>query len=151
MGFNDPKTSPTGGTYTGMRIGGEHHWRYTDARWHEWKTTPDRWDLRFSAKKLRRTQAPEFSGAEPNTLYHWLIIGHQRVRKVDADTYQTLLEATKFKIAHKRPKWRTWNTQYDGNPSARQNTIKALEQVLDELRTAELTRAPGLEGTLSRI
>ena len=151
MTFNDVKRTPEGKAYSGMRIGSEHHWRYTDARWHEWKTKPDRWDLRFSARKHRRTTAPEDSGAEPDSLYHWLIVGHQRVRKIDANAYDTLLEATKFKIAHKRPKWRTWSSQYDGNPTARQATIRALEQLLDELRTAEIGHAPGLEGTLSPI
>lgn len=148
--YDDAKTHE-GRAYSGMRVGGSHDWDYPDGRWQETKVAPDRWDVRFESLKRRRRAAPEDSGAAPGTMYHWLVLGHQRVRKLDADTYATLLEGVKWKIAHRRPHWRAWSSEYPEQPSARRKTIEVLEAALTELRAEEAARAAPLEATLSPV
>lgn len=150
MSFDDPKEFQ-GRPYSGMMVGAAHDWDYRDARWRERKATPDRWEVRFSASKHRRRWAPEKTGAAPGTCYHWFILGHQRVRKVDANTYQTLLEGTKWKVGHRRPHWRKWSSEYPEQPSARLKLIDILEQALLELRDAEAEREPSIEASLSPL
>jgi hypothetical protein len=95
-----------------MAVGGRHIWEYRDGLWDESKAAPDRWDFTFSCVKRRSRGAPEGSGAPPGTQYHWYILAHQRVRKLDADAYETFMQGVKYKVAHKRPHWRGWSTDY---------------------------------------
>lgn len=150
LGFNDVKEF-AGRRYTGVRVGGRHEWTYPEGRWLERKLSPRKWEIRFASQKRRRHEAPEGSGSEPGTKYHWLVVGHQRVVKQDANTYQTLLEGSKFLVAHQRPRWRRWSSEYPGQSSARREAIRHLEAVLDELRERERNRAPGLERELSAL
>ncbi|MGQ9582154.1 MAG: hypothetical protein ACUVV6_01395 [Thermoplasmatota archaeon] len=120
--------------YSGMPVGGRHVWEYPNGLWRERKVAPDRWEFSFSSMKRRATAAPEGSGAPPGTEYHWYIMAHQRVRKLDRDAYETFMEGVKHKLAHKRPHWRGWSTDYPGRPSERQMLMAILERALYELK-----------------
>ena len=150
MGFDDVKDHE-GERYTGVRVGGRHDWTYPNGRWLERKVSPHMWEIRFASQKQRRHVAPDGSGSEPGTKYHWLIVGHQRVVKQDANSYHTLLEGSKFLIAHQRPRWRRWSSEYPGRPTARRQTIRHLDAVLNGLRERERRRAPALERELSSL
>lgn len=133
MAFDDVKTY-RGRVYSGMAIGGTHVWDYPQGVWQEKKVDPDRWVFSFRSDKKRVRKAPEGSGAFPGTQYHWFILSHQWVRKVDQDTYETVMEGVKYKIAHKRPYWRRWSTDYPDNEPEREILIRILEQYLKELK-----------------
>ncbi len=123
-----------GQQYTGMAVGGEHVWIYPHGLWRERKVTPDRWEFTFSSLKEREGEAPEGSGALPDTQYHWYILAHQRVRKVDKDSYTTLMEGVKYKVAHKRPHWLRWSSEYPEQPTDRERLIVILEEALARVR-----------------
>ena len=99
-----------GRKYTGMRVGGSHKWYYDKGTWNEKKITPDKWELTYSVNKKRAWDAPEGSGAPVGTEYHWYILAHQNVRKLDANNYATSMTGIKFKLAHKRAGRLNWNT-----------------------------------------
>lgn len=122
------KKEHEGKTYRGMRVGGRHRWRYADGTWREEKATPDRWAFSYAAHKHRHARAPQGSGAEPGSGYHWLILAHQWVEKEDANTYATFMEGEKRLIAFRKPAWEQWNTQFGNQPSARERTVRALEE-----------------------
>ncbi len=134
VAFDDLKEF-RGKVYSGMPIGGGHTWEYTGGVWRERKVAPDRWDFTFSSLKRRRREAPEGSGVPVGTGYHWFILAHQRVRKLDKDTYETLMEGVKYKIAHKRPHWRGWSTDYPDHEPEREVLIRILEGFLAELKS----------------
>ncbi|HMA05855.1 MAG TPA: hypothetical protein VKO45_08015 [Methanomicrobiales archaeon] len=137
MAFDDLKEFQ-GRIYSGMAVGGEHLWVYPEGIWEERKVAPDRWDFRFSSLKRRARSAPEGSGAPVGTGYHWFILAHQRVRKRDKDTYETLMEGIKFKVAHRRPHWRFWSTEYPDHESEREILIRILEAQLEQLRSGHV-------------
>jgi hypothetical protein len=135
-----------GKVYSGMSIGGTHDWEYPHGVWHEEKVAPDRWVFSFRSEKKRARKAPEGSGALPGTQYHWFILAHQRVRKLDQDTYETVMQGVKYKVAHKRPSWRRWSTEYPDSEPERQILIRILEQYLAELKEGtddDLSGEPG--------
>lgn len=133
MAYDDLKQHG-GETYTGMPVGGGHDWRYPDGRWQETKQAPDRWRFTFASRKERAEPAPPGSGAEVDTRYHWYILAHQRVRKLDKDTYATRMEGRKVKIGHRRPHWQDFSYGYADQPSALDLVIDALETRLAELK-----------------
>ncbi len=134
MGFDDIKEF-NGRTYSGMPVGGQHTWNYTDAIWRERKVGPDEWEVAFKSIKRRSQHAPPGSGAPPGTLYHWYILADQRVRKIDEDSYATFLSGVKYKVAHRRPKWRRWSCEYPDHPSERETVISILEATLERLQS----------------
>jgi len=136
MTFNDLKEF-NGEKYSGMPIGGGHEWNYLNAKWKEKKVSPCEWAIQFSATKKRVLPAPPKSGVDIGTLYHWFIIAHQKVVKVDKDSYGTVLTGAKIKIGHRRPYWRDWSYNYPNNTSMRQRIINALEANLDRLKEDE--------------
>ena len=75
------------------------------------------------------------SGVPPGTQYHWYIMAHQRVRKLDQDAYETFMEGVKYKVAHKRPHWRGWSTDYPDQEPERAVLIRILEEQLAELKS----------------
>src|SRR5262245_18210765 len=91
-----------GRRYTGMRVGRSHKWNYEPGVWHETKVTPDEWRIDFDVTKRRAGRAPEGSGVPVGTGYHWYILAHQNVTKLDANSYTTSMTGMKFKLAHKR-------------------------------------------------
>jgi hypothetical protein len=98
-----------GRKYTGMKIGRSHKWYYDKGEWREKKITPDQWEFTFSVGKKRAGQAPEGSGVPVGTEYHWYILAHQNVKKVDANSYTTAMTGIKYKLAHKRAEQENWN------------------------------------------
>ena len=88
--------------YTGMQIGRSHKWYYDKGEWKETKITPNLWRIFYSVIKRRAGKAPEGSGAKVGTAYHWYIMAHQLVQKLNANDYTTTLMGLKYKVAHKR-------------------------------------------------
>src|SRR5256885_1314835 len=74
-----------GKKYTGMKIGRAHSWHYDRGDWKERKQTPDLWQFNFNVNKHRKGHAPEGSGVPVGTEYHWFILAHQNVHKLDAN------------------------------------------------------------------
>lgn len=126
-----------GRVYTGMPVGGEHLWVYPDGSWRERKLSPERWAFTFTSLKKRARSAPEGSGVPVGTGYHWFILAHQRVRKLDNDTYETAMEGVKYRVAHRRPHWRRWSTEYPDSEPEREILIRILEEQLAELKAGD--------------
>src|SRR5256712_11923130 len=98
-----------GKRYTGMTVGRGHKWRYDAGEWIEKKVTPDKWEFQYSVTKRRKGRAPEGSGAPVGTAYHWYLLAHQTVTKLDANAYSTAMEGLKYKLAHKRADKDKWS------------------------------------------
>jgi len=134
MAYDDVKEFE-GETYSGMAVGGEHTWLYPNGLWHETKVAPDKWEFTFASLKERERSAPAGSGVPVGTEYHWYILAHQRVRKIDADSYTTFMSGLKYKVAHKRPHWRKWSSEYPEQPSEREKLTAILEETLEGARS----------------
>lgn len=132
MAFDDMKIH-NGQQYTGMPIGRTHNWDYHNADWMETKIKPDLWRFRFNAVKSRHVPAPEGSGAELQTGYHWLVIADQQVLKTSTDDYQTAMQGIKFKVGHKRPHWKMYSYGYNGQVPYKQKVIEYLTQTIIQL------------------
>jgi hypothetical protein len=124
-----------GRRYTGMKIGGRHRWRYDPGDWKEKKVAPDRWEISYAVNKRRRGRAPEGSGAAVGTEYHWYILAHQNVRKLDANTYTTAMTGLKYMLAYKRPAGERWSAS---DRAQRRRLAKILRE-----NAAELERQDG--------
>jgi hypothetical protein len=120
-----------GKQYTGMAIGRSHKWYYDKGEWKEKKITPDLWEISYAVTKRRAGKAPEGSGVPVGTEYHWYILAHQNVKKINADDYTTSLSGLKFKLAHKRADKDKWSTTAK---TQRKNLIKLLQETIDQLR-----------------
>lgn len=144
MAYDDLKEF-NGQKYIGMPVGGQHAWIYPNGIWRERKMAPDRWEFTFSSIKERERSAPFGSGVPPRTQFHWYILAHQRVRKIDKDCYSTFMKGLKYKLAHKRPQWHKWSSQYPEQTSERDRVIAILEEELarlkDDIRTEEVSLA----------
>ena len=123
-----------GKKYTGMRVGGRHKWYYEKGEWKETKVAPDRWEFSYAVPKRRAGHAPAGSGVPVGTEYHWYILAHQNVRKLDANNYTTALTGLKYKLAHKRAGKDTWSA---GDQAQRRHLIKILQEMIDDL-TADM-------------
>ena len=124
-----------GKKYTGMRVGGRHKWYYEKGEWKETKVAPDRWEFSYAVPKRRAGHAPAGSGVPVGTEYHWYILAHQNVRKLDANTYTTALTGLKYKLAHKRAGKDTWSAS---DQAQRRHLIKILQEMIDDL-TADMS------------
>lgn len=120
-----------GKQYTGMSIGRSHKWYYEEGVWLDKKVTPERWVINFEVKKRRAGKAPAGSGAPVGTEYHWFILAHQMVKKLDANTYSTDMNGLKFKLAHKRSNSEKWSL---GDKGQRNQLIKILQAYIEELQ-----------------
>jgi frataxin-like iron-binding protein CyaY/exonuclease VII small subunit len=128
-----------GRSYHGMKVGGVHHWTYPDGKWTERKVQPDRWDVTYTSLKRRNKKAPRNSGAEVGSGYHWFITAHQWVEKLDANTYATHLEGSKYLVAFKKPDWPVWNTQFrNAKRKAKERTIAALQDAIRRIEEGSL-------------
>lgn len=137
MTYSDEKTYGSA-KYHGMKVGGVHHWTYPDGQWSERKVKPDRWEVGFTSLKRRNRHAPSGSGAEVGSGYHWLIVAHQWVDKVDANTYATRLEGCKYLVAFKKPDWPVWNTQFrNAKRHAKEKTIVALQDMIRRIEASD--------------
>jgi len=121
--------------YKGMRVGGHHKWYYDQGEWKETKKTPDLWEFRYQVKKRRAGKAPKGSGVPIGTEYHWLILGHQTVQKLDANVYNTEMTGLKYKVAYKKANQEKWSNSIK---SQRKRVIDLLQHVLLQLKKEEL-------------
>jgi hypothetical protein len=115
-----------GRQYTGMTIGRTHRWYYDKSDWKEKKLTPEKWEFTYATTKRRAGRAPEGSGAAVGTGYHWFILAHQYVEKLNANDYSTQMAGLKFKLAHKRAANQKWSASGEGRRKALINILKAL-------------------------
>jgi hypothetical protein len=119
-----------GRRYTGVKIGRGHKWYYEQGVWKETKITPDEWQIEYAVKKRRAGKAPEGSGVPVGTGYHWYILAHQNVTKLNANDYSTSMTGVKLKLAHKRADQEKWSA----SPRAqRKHLIKILQEMIKEL------------------
>lgn len=123
-----------GKRYSGMKIGGTHKWYYDQGVWKERKKTPEEWDIFYQTPKRRAGRAPEKSGAPVGTGYNWLIVAHQRVDKLDANTYMTYLEGKKFKVSHLRAEKGKWNVT---EKTQRKKVVEFLEKVISDIKESD--------------
>jgi hypothetical protein len=120
-----------GSTYTGMQVGRSHKWYYDQGEWKETKITPDLWEISYAVTKRRAGHAPEGSGVPVGTGYHWYILAHQHVTKLNANDYSTSLSGLKFKLAHKRSGKGSWSASAKAQ---RKKLIEFLEDQLKQLK-----------------
>src|SRR5690349_337316 len=119
-----------GRRYTGMRVGRGHKWNYDPGVWTEKKVTPDEWEIHYGVTKRRVGRAPEGSGVPVGTGYHWYILAHQNVTKLNANEYSTSLTGMKVKLAHRRADKGTWSASVQAQ---RRHLITILKQVAEDL------------------
>ena len=119
-----------GRKYTGMKIGRSHKWYYDRGEWKEKKITPDLWQISYAVTKRRAGRAPEGSGVPVGTDYHWYVLAHQNVKKLNANDYTTSLSGLKFKIAHKRADSDKWSAT---PKTQRKRMIRFLQDVIVDL------------------
>src|SRR5215208_3846892 len=129
-GYNEYKEFE-GRKYTGMRVGGTHQWYYDKGEWKEKKIAPDKWEFTYATNKRRAWNAPEGSGVPVGTEYHWYILAHQNVRKLDANNYTTSMTGLKYKLAHKRAEKEKWNST---DNTQRKRLIQVLQELIVQLK-----------------
>ncbi|HEX6915444.1 MAG TPA: hypothetical protein VF145_09390, partial [Chitinophagaceae bacterium] len=119
-----------GRQYTGMKIGRSHRWKYDSGEWKETKITPDLWEISYAVTKRRKGKAPEGSGVPVGTEYHWYILAHQMVEKLDANSYTTSLTGLKYKLAHKRASNGKWSVT---PATQRKHLVRFLKELINHL------------------
>src|SRR5207244_2674106 len=119
-----------GKRYTGMKIGRSHKWYYDKGEWKEKKVTPDEWQFTYAVKKRRAGHAPEGSGVPVGTEYHWYILAHQNVTKLNANDYSTSMTGLKFKLAHKRADRDKWSAS---DRAQKRRLVKLLKEMIKHL------------------
>jgi hypothetical protein len=119
-----------GKEYTGMSVGRSHKWYYDKGVWRDIKISPDLWEISYSVTKRRAGHAPKGSGASVGTDYHWFILAHQNVEKLNADDYSTAMTGLKFKLAHKRADKGKWNVS---GKTQRKHLIEFLKEMIAQL------------------
>jgi hypothetical protein len=145
-----------GRQYTGMKIGRSHKWYYDKGEWKETKVTPDLWQISYAVTKRRAGRAPEGSGVPVGTEYHWYVLAHQNVLKLNANDYTTSLAGLKFKIAHRRAETGKWSatsrTQRKRMIAFLQGMIEELKQQKDEpVTTAAKEKRPSASKGMARM
>ena len=93
----------------GMTTGRAHHWLYGTGEWKEKKVAPEKWEIVYNATKRRADRAPESSGAQVGSAYHWFVLAHQYEEKINANEYATRMVGLKYKLSHKRAGKVRWN------------------------------------------
>jgi hypothetical protein len=134
-----------GQQYSGMTVGRSHKWYYDKGIWLDKKITPDKWLINFEVTKRRAGKAPEGSGVPVGTEYHWYILAHQMVEKLDANSYSTKMNGLKFKIAHKRASKDKWNIS---DTTQRNHLIKILKGFIEELESESIDEFVASESNL---
>lgn len=123
-----------GQRYTGMKIGRSHKWYYDKGEWKETKLTPDLWRIDYAVTKRRAGRAPEGSGVALGTEYHWYVLAHQNVKKLNANDYSTAMTGLKFKVAHKRASTDKWNVTPE---TQRKRMIRFLQEMIRQLESED--------------
>ena len=163
-GYNAIKTHQ-GQIYSGMAVGGSHTWDYDPGVWKETKEEPDLWRIDYQTNKRRaKRKAPAGSGAPVGTEYHWLIVGHQvclpltstysdahvpyhtqMVKKTDANTYETHLTGSKYKLAYKSASSNSWSV-----PTVKKQRDREIE-LLEDAKQRVQGRPPVLASERVRV
>jgi hypothetical protein len=120
--------------YKGMKIGRSHKWYYDKGVWRDKKITPDLWQINYAVTKRRAGKAPEGSGVPVGTEYHWYIVAHQMVKKLDANDYTTSMSGLKFKVAHLKADTQKWSAT---PKTQRKRMIKFLQDIIEDLEQQE--------------
>lgn len=128
--YNDFKEFE-GRQYTGVKIGRGHKWYYDKGEWKEKKITPEKWEVNYAVTKRRAGKAPEGSGVPVGTEYHWYILAHQHVRKLNANDYSTAMTGYKYKLAHKRADKDKWSAS---DNAQKKHLIKIFEEMISLLK-----------------
>lgn len=128
-----------GAAYTGMAVGRSHKWNYDKGVWRETKITPDLWELTYDVIKRRAGHAPEGTGAPVGTGYHWFILSHQYVKKLNANDYSTSMSGLKFKLAHKHATKANWSAS---DNAQRKALIKLLKDVIAQIQSQPEAATP---------
>jgi hypothetical protein len=115
-----------GHEYTGMKVGRSHKWYYDKGEWRETKITPDLWEISYAVTKRRAGHAPEGSGVPVGSAYHWYILAHQNVRKINANDYTTSLTGLKYKLAHQRAGAEKWSASSNAQRKHLANFLKQM-------------------------
>jgi hypothetical protein len=123
-----------GQRHTGLKIGRSHKWYYDKAERKETKLTPDLWRIDYAVTKRRAGRAPEGSGVAVGTEYHWYVLAHQNVRKLNANDYSTAMTGLKFKVAHKRASTDKWNVTPE---TQRKRMIRFLQEMIRQLESED--------------
>lgn len=113
-----------------MQMGRSHKWYYDEGEGKDKKITPDLWEIRYAVRKRRAGKAPKGSGAPIGTGYHWYILAHQEVLKLNEDDYSTVLSGLKYKIAHKRAAKGNWSVS---TSTQRKTLLKFLQEMVAQL------------------
>lgn len=116
--------------YTGMKVGRSHKWHYDKGEWKETKITPDLWEVSYAVTKRRAGRAPEGSGVPVGTEFHWYILSHQKVKKLNANDYSTAMTGLKFKLAHKRADKDKWSATAK---TQRKRLVKLMQELIAQL------------------
>src|SRR6476469_8317439 len=119
-----------GKQYTGMKIGRSHKWYYDKGEWKETKITPDLWEISYAVTKRRAGKAPEGSGVPIGTEYHWYILAHQNVRKLNANDYTTSITGLKYRLAHERADKDKWSASAKAQ---RKRLVKLMQELIAQL------------------
>ena len=127
--YNRPKQFK-GSQYTGMQVGRSHKWNYDQGEWVETKITPDLWEISYEVAKRRVGHAPKGSGVPAGTGYHWYILAHQVVKKLNANDYTTEMNGLKLKLSHKRASKQSWSAS---PANQRKQLITFLKEMIAEL------------------
>ncbi|MGH9976399.1 MAG: hypothetical protein ACRD8Z_11260 [Nitrososphaeraceae archaeon] len=108
------------------------------------KITPDKWEFIYTVNKRRAGNAPEGSGVPVGTEYHWYILAHQNVRKLDANNYTTSMVGLKYKLAHKRADKEKWNAT---DSIQKKKLIQVLQELTVQLKKAmnEITEEENIQ------
>jgi hypothetical protein len=122
-----------GREYTGMTVGRSHKWNYDKGVWRDIKISPDLWGISYAVTKRRAGHAPAGSGASVGTDYHWVILAHQHVEKLNPDDYSTVMTGLKFKLAHRRGNSDKWSLSATAQ---RKHLITFLEDMIAQLKRA---------------
>src|SRR5438067_5075958 len=130
-----------GRRYTGMKVGRSHKWYYDKGEWKEKKITPDLWQISYAVTKRRAGRAPEGSGVPVDTEYHWYVLAHQNVCKLNANDYTTSMTGLKFKIAYRRADSGKWSATPQ---TQRKRMISFLRDVIEDLEKEQEEGADAL-------
>ncbi len=137
-----------GQQYTGMKIGRSHKWYYDKGVWRDKKITPDEWEISYAVTKRRAGKAPKGSGVPVGTEYHWFIVAHQHVKKLNANDYSTELTGYKYKVAHKRFDKEKWSAS---DAARRRRMIRFLKEMIMRLESEQDETANAPEQKPARV
>lgn len=143
-GYNEFKVFE-GQQYSGMKVGRSHKWYYDKGEWKETKITPDLWEISYAVTKRRAGKAPEGSGVPVGTEYHWYILAHQNVKKLNANDYTTSLTGLKYKLAHKRAESGKWNASAKAQ---KKRLVKLMQELIMQLQKEPLEIVFEYEGKI---